>query len=121
MTYQDYVDQPRTLEAALECIRRLTVERDRLRVANRELREEVSVMATECLTHCGQDIERDVNLEGWSTEGTFGHLCCGVCNAAEGFVSRDFDGADPTTLHNVVAYIRDHDCADNCVCEREAS
>lgn len=51
------VDQPRTLEAALECIRRLTVERNRLKVANRELREEISTMATECLTHCGQDMD----------------------------------------------------------------
>lgn len=84
MTYQDYVDQPRTLEAALECIRRLTVERDktsraywdaredvsrltlqrdRLTAANMELREELSSMAMDQLGDLGQAMERDADLE----------------------------------------------------------
>lgn len=39
---EDYVDQPQTLEAALECIRRLTVERDQFK-AERDRARRIAV------------------------------------------------------------------------------
>ncbi|MEV0646055.1 hypothetical protein AB0I28_12395 [Phytomonospora sp. NPDC050363] len=63
MTYQDYIDQPQTLEAALEVIRRLSVERDQLRAANKEIDAEMRLMAVEAIGDIGQAIERDADLE----------------------------------------------------------